>query len=59
MFVNDVNAIIHAKPYTPDCIFNTDQSRFEYEMTASRTLSEQGEKHTTALIQSMTSVTHS
>jgi hypothetical protein len=40
-------------------IFNTDQSGFNYELAANRTLSNRGEKSTLALVKSVSATTHS
>lgn len=45
--------------YVPSQIFNTDQSGFEKEMRARRTLSFVGEKHTETMAQSINALTHS
>ena len=41
------------------CMYNTDQSDFEYEMHPGRTLHSSGEKHVLALSRSQNSMTHS
>ncbi|GAV02643.1 hypothetical protein RvY_13182 [Ramazzottius varieornatus] len=45
--------------YTLDCLWNADQSGFEYEMRPGRTLDLVGAKHVLALTRSMNSMTHS
>lgn len=54
-FVNEINKMVFDKNNT----WNTDQSKFEYEMTGNRTLSTVGEKHTEATVQSINATTHS
>lgn len=44
-FVERTNKKIETNSYEPKQIWNTDQSRFEYEMTSARTLSFKGERH--------------
>ena len=46
--------MIRETPYISDCAYNNDETRFEYEMTSGRALSDRGEKHTI----SVASVTH-
>ncbi len=45
--------------YNLDFVFNTDQSGYNYEMVSTRTLSDEGEKITEELVNSINKVTHS
>ncbi|GAV00667.1 hypothetical protein RvY_11485 [Ramazzottius varieornatus] len=45
--------------YGEDCLWNADQSGFEYEMRPGRTLDFVGARHVLALSQSQNSMTHS
>lgn len=58
-FVNKVNHRIRHEGLNHDCVWNSDQSGFEYEMKYARTLSQKGEKDTWARCQSTNSLTHS
>ena len=58
-FLKDVNEYIKVNKLKDSEVFNTDQSRFEYEMVAKRTLSNKGEKDTHSIIQTMNATTHS
>jgi len=51
---------IEMKNYSPDCIWNTDQTAFQYELVSTRTLSNKGEKTTMAsAVSPKNKVTHS
>ena len=58
-FVREVTDYVSANAIQADMVFNTDQSRFEYEITSNRTLSMTGEKTTEATVASVASSTHS
>lgn len=58
-FVKSINNLIARSNFSPSEVWNTDQSRFEYEMTSARTLSTRGEKETYCLVQSINDTTHS
>lgn len=45
--------------YTTSCLFNTDQSGFNYEFHSGRTLEAKGEKSPSVLIRSQAAITHS
>lgn len=55
--LTNINKIISETPYNADCVFNTDQSRSGYEMLSSRTSSQTSEKHSYAVVQSLSSMT--
>ncbi|KAJ4441457.1 hypothetical protein ANN_11312 [Periplaneta americana] len=52
-------ALITANEIDADMVFNTDQNRFEYELTSNRSLSMTGEKKTEANVKRVSSITHS
>jgi hypothetical protein len=57
LFVQNIKEI--AVNYSPDHIFNSDQSGFNYEITSNRTLSNIGEKDTFVIINSANAISHS
>lgn len=59
VFVHDINDLIKHHDYNRENVWNSDQSRFEYEIVSARTLSHAGEKDTWASCQSSNSLTHS
>lgn len=58
-FVKKVNHLILIDGYSPNNIWNTDQSRFEYEMTYGRTLEIEGTEEITAATAGSSQYTHS
>ena len=58
-FVREVTDYVFANVIDADMVLNTDQSRFEYEITSNRTLSMTGRKTTEATVASVVSATHS
>ena len=54
-FVREVTDYVSANAIDADMVLNTDQSRFEYEITSNRTLSMTGEKTTEATVASVAS----
>jgi len=57
LFVGDVSALIET--HGPEKVFNTDQSGFNLEFHAGRTLHEKGEKTVLAETQNLNALTHS
>ena len=54
------NEVLAESPkYSPQLVFNTDQSGFQYEFYSTRTLSFKGEKDTPITVKSMNKTTHS
>ena len=58
-FVSNTNELFWNTDVPSCCIFNTDQSRFEYEISTVRTLSNKGERNTLGNVQSIQATTHS
>jgi hypothetical protein len=59
IFTEKINELINENDFKAQEVFNSDQTRFEYEMTSARTLSQKGEKETFSFIQASNSLTHS
>ena len=51
-------ALISLPPCSYDQLYSSDQTRFEYELTSDRIISQRGENPTILVVQSMASVTH-
>ena len=58
-FVLEVTDYVSANAIDADMVLNTDQSRFEYEITSNRKLSMTGEKTTEATVASVAFTAHS